>query len=82
LRSRPERSLLEAFPEVVGAMVDRHQAVSLNKNRQRWCYLEGDVVVKDDLQEMQVGLHAFRFPQLFSLCWDLGIQEEDLRHGD
>jgi hypothetical protein len=81
LRSRPERSLLEAFPEVVGAMVDRHQAVSLNKNRQRWCYLDGDVVVKDDLQEMQVGLHAFRFPQLFSLCWDLGLQAKDLRHG-
>lgn len=81
LRSRPERSLVEAFPDVVGAMVDRHQAVSLNKNRQRWCYLDGDVVVRDDLQEMQVGFHAFRFPQLFSLCWDLSLQAEDLRHG-
>lgn len=81
LRSRPERSLMEAFPDVVGAMADWHQAVSLNKNRQRWCYLDGNVVVKDDLQEMQVGFHAFRFPQLFSLCWDLGLQAEDLRHG-
>ena len=39
------------------------------------------MVVKDDLQEMQVGLHAFRFPQLFSLCRDLRLQAEDLRHG-
>jgi hypothetical protein len=81
LRCRPERSLLEAFPEVVGAMADRHEAVSLNKNRQRWCYLDGDALVKDDLLEMQVGLHAFRFPQLVSLCWDLGLKAEDLRHG-
>jgi hypothetical protein len=81
LRSRPERSLTEAFPDLIAAMVDRHQSVSTNKNRQRWCYFDGDTVVKDDLQKMQVGFHAFRFPQLFSLCWDLGLRLEDLQHG-
>ena len=77
----PGRSLAEAFPDLVAAMVARHEAVSMNKNRQRWCYLDGDVLVKDDLQEMQVGFHAFRFPQLYSLCWDLGLRAEDLGHG-
>jgi len=80
LRSKPDRSLLDAFSDLVGAMVERHQVVSANKNRQRWCLLEGDAVVKDDLQEMQIGFHAFRFPQLFSLCWDLGLKQEDLQH--
>jgi hypothetical protein len=80
LRSKPHRSLSDAFPDLVGAMVERHQVVSANKNRQRWCLWEGDAVVKDDLQEMQIGFHAFRFPQLFSLCWDLGLKQEDLQH--
>jgi len=78
LRSKPERCLAEAFPDLAGAMVERHQVVSQNKNRQRWCYMEGDVVVKDELQEMQVGWHSFRFPQLSSLCRDLGLKAEDL----
>jgi hypothetical protein len=80
LRSKPDRSLLDAFPDLVTAMVERHQAVSEHKNRQRWCALEGDAVVKDDLQVMQTGFHAFRFPQLFSMCWDLKLRKEDLRH--
>lgn len=81
LRSRPERSLAEAYPDLVRAMIDRHEAVSLRKNRQRWCCLNGDVVCKDDLQEMRVVFHAFRFPQLYSLCWDLGLDAEDLQNG-
>lgn len=82
LRSRPERSLAEALPDLVAAMVERHQVVSANKNRQRWCYLDGETVVRDDLQEMKAGLHAFRFPQLYSLCCDLRLCVEDLGDGD
>ena len=81
LRSPPERSLAEAFPELVRAMVERHHAVSANKNRQRWCYYDGGILRKDDLQEMRVGFHSFRFPQLYSLCRDLGLKGEELRHG-
>ena len=81
LRAKPGRSLEEAFPDLIAAMVERHLTVSVNKNRQRWCYMDGDIVVKDDLQEMQVGFHSFRFPQLFSLCRDLKLQGEDLRNG-
>jgi hypothetical protein len=81
LWSRPERSLAEAFPNLVAEMVGRHQTVSVNKNRQRWCYLDDGAVVKDDVKEMQVGLHALRFPQLFSLCRDLGLRPEELQHG-
>ena len=81
LWSKPERSLVEAFPDLVNEMVGRHQTVSVNKNRQRWCYLDDGAVVKDDVKEMQVGLHALRFPQLFSLCWDLGLRPEELQHG-
>jgi hypothetical protein len=80
LRSKPDRSLSDAFPDLVGAMVERHQVVSANKNRQRWCLMDGDAVLKDDLQEMQIGFHSFRFPQLFSLCSDLCLTQEDLRH--
>ena len=82
LRSKPERTLADAFPELIVAMVEWHQTVSTNKNRQRWCFLDGDAVVKDDLQQMQTGFHAFRFPQLFSLCRDLSLQEEDIQYGD
>jgi hypothetical protein len=82
LRSKPDRSLSDAFPDLVGAMVERHQVVSANKNRQRWCFFEGDAVVKDDLQEMQIGFHAFRFPQLFSLCGDLRLRQEDIQNAD
>ena len=81
LRSRPERSLTEAYPDLVGAMVERHDIVSVHKNRQRWCYMDGETVVKDDLQAMQVGFHSFRFPQLYSLCRDLDLHSEDLRNG-
>ena len=81
LRPPPERCLAESFPELVRAMVERHHAVSANKSRQRWCYYDGDVLRKDDLQEMRVGFHSFRFPQLYSLCRDLGLKGEELRHG-
>jgi hypothetical protein len=81
LRSRPERSLTEAYPDLVGAMVERHEIVSVHKNRQRWCCMDGETVVKDDLQAMQVGFHSFRFPQLYSLCRDLDLHSEDLRNG-
>ena len=81
LRSRPERSLAEAYPDLVVTMVERHETVSVNENRQRWCYVDGETVVKDDLQVMQVGFHSFRFPQLYSLCRDLDLQSEDLRNG-
>lgn len=30
---------------------------------------------------MGVGWHAMRFPQLFSLCRDVGLQKDDLTHG-
>lgn len=81
-RSKPDRSLSDIFPDLVGAMVERHQVVSANKNRQPWCLFEGDAVVKDDLQEMQIGFHAFRFPQLFSLCADLRLRQEDIQNAD
>lgn len=81
LRSQPERCLTEAYLDLVKAMVERHLAVSLNKNRQRWCYFDGDILRKDDLQAMRVGFHSFRFPQLLSLCRDLGLKKEELRHG-
>jgi hypothetical protein len=45
LWSQPERSLAQVFPDLVAAMLDRHQTVSMNKNRRRWCYLDGDIVV-------------------------------------
>lgn len=82
LSSNSNRPLSDCFPDLVAAMVERHQVVSANKNRQRWCWSEGDAVVKDDLQEMQVGFHAFRFPQLFSLCRDLRLRWEDIQDAD
>ncbi|MBI4524537.1 MAG: hypothetical protein HY695_12085 [Deltaproteobacteria bacterium] len=82
LRSQPERSLAQALPELLQAMVERHGEVSVNKGRQRWCYFDGEAVVKDDLQEMALGFHSMRFPQLYSLCRDVRLGAEDLRNGN
>jgi hypothetical protein len=73
-----DKSLAETWPVLVSEMVERHNLVSLNKNRQRWCYLEGADVVKDDPRELRPAWHAMRFPQLFSLCRDLELLREDL----
>ncbi len=79
LRSRPDRSLADAYPDLVRTMIERHEVVSLHKNRQRWCWLKDDVVFKDDLQEMRVGFHSFRLPQLYSLCRDLRLNRKEFK---
>jgi hypothetical protein len=81
LRQRMDRSLAEALPQLLLSMVERHELVSQRKNRQRWLFVEGTTVVRDDPQAMGLGLHALRFPQLGSLARDLDLREEDLHHG-
>jgi len=81
LRQRMERSLAEALPGLVLAMMERHELVSQRKNRQRWLFVEGNALVRDDPQAMGLGLHALRFPQLGSLARDVELSEEDLRNG-
>lgn len=81
LRSRMDRPLKQLAPDLLKAMVERHQVVSKRKNRQRWLCVEGDTIVRDDPQQMGAGLHALRFPQLGSLIRDLGLRAEDLRNG-
>lgn len=78
----PDRSLGDSFARLIDAMVARHEQVSINKNRQRWCYLEdnGRKLIKDDIRPIGVGWHAMRFPQLFSLCRDLRLTKNDLGH--
>jgi hypothetical protein len=78
-----EKSLAESFARLIEAMIVRHEQVSKNKNRQRWCYLDetGQQLVKDDLRSVGVGWHAMRFPQLFSLCRDVQLTKGDLSHG-
>ncbi len=78
---RRDRSLRETYPALLEQMVARHEQVSTNKGRQRWCYFDGAQLVKDDLQRMSIGLHAMRFPQLFSLCRDVKLTHEDLTYG-
>ncbi|WP_051387121.1 hypothetical protein [Bradyrhizobium sp. ARR65] len=75
-----EKPLADSFEGLMESMVTRHEHVSLNKNRQRWCYLDnnGRELVKDDLRPLGVGWHAMRFPQLFSLCRDLQLAMGDL----
>jgi hypothetical protein len=77
-RILPDVPLGETWPALVSEMVERHNLVSLNKSRQRWCYLEGAEVVKDDPRKFGPAWHAMRFPQLFSLCRDLELLREDL----
>jgi hypothetical protein len=81
LRQRMDRSLTEAMPQLLLAMVERHEIVSQRKNRQRWLFVEGSALVRDDPQAMGLGLHALRFPQLGSLARDLNLREEDLVNG-
>lgn len=81
LRQRMDRSLIEALPELMLAMMERHELVSQRKNRQRWLFVEGSTLVRDDPQAMGLGLHALRFPQLGSLARDVELREEDLRDG-
>jgi hypothetical protein len=77
----PEKSLADSFPDLLSTMVDRHEIVSKGKNRQRWCYLEGTTLMKDELRPLGVGWHSMRFPQLFSLCRDLRLQKDEIVHG-
>ncbi len=81
LRAQMQRSLAEVFPELLLRMVAHHEVVSQRKSRQRWLFAEGNVLVRDDIQAMGLGLHALRFPQLGSLARDLDLVEADLRHG-
>jgi hypothetical protein len=74
--------LTESFGKLFDAMVARHADVSQGKNRQRWCYREGDELVRDDIRPLAVGWHSMRFPQLYSLCRDLSLTKGDLKHGD
>lgn len=78
-----EKPLADSFPSLIESMVARHEQVSINKNRQRWCYLDGSGrrLVNDDIRPLGVGWHAMRFPQLFSLCRDLRLTKDDLKHG-
>ena len=81
LRQKLDRSLAEVLPQLLLSMVERHELVSQRKNRQRWLFVEGTTIVRDDPQAMGLGLHALRFPQLGSLARDLNLREEDLHHG-
>ena len=60
--------LSDAYPQLLRTLIERHGVVSANKNRQRWCYLDGNTVIQDDLQPMNLGFHAVRFPQLYAIC--------------
>jgi hypothetical protein len=75
---RMDRSLATTLPEMLLAMVERHELVSKRKNRQRWLFVEGSNLIRDDPYAMGLGLHALRFPQLGSLARDIDLREEDL----
>ncbi|HWD37272.1 MAG TPA: hypothetical protein VG944_00355 [Fimbriimonas sp.] len=75
---RMDRSLATTLPEMLLAMVERHELVSKRKNRQRWLFVEGNNLIRDDPYAMGLGLHALRFPQLGSLARDIDLREEDL----
>jgi hypothetical protein len=77
-QSEPGRLLSEVYPQLLSVLIERHGVVSANKNRQRWCYLDGDKVIRDDLQPMNLALHAVRFPQLYALCADVALDRSDL----
>ncbi len=81
LREHMDLSLEQALAGLLQAMIERHEVVSKRKNRQRWLFLDGNVLVRDDPQSMGLGLHALRFPQLGSLAQDIDLSEEDLRDG-
>jgi hypothetical protein len=81
LRARMAVSLTQALPDLLVAMVERHELVSERKGRQRWLFVDGNVFVRDDPRPMGLGFHALRFPQFGSLARDLRLREEDLRDG-
>ena len=81
LRDRSELSLKEALPQLLVAMAERHESVSERKGRQRWLFVEGTALVRDDPRPMGLGFHALRFPQFGSLARDLRLREGDLRDG-
>jgi hypothetical protein len=78
-----EKPLADSYASLMESMVKRHEQVSINKNRQRWCYLDetGRQLVRDDLRPLGVGWHAMRFPQLFAICRDVRLTNSDLSHG-
>lgn len=77
-----DQPLSEDYAQILAALVERHVEVSQNKNKQCWCNCDGGKIIRDDLQSMNVAMHAMRFPQLYSLCADLGLQRSDLTHDD
>ncbi len=77
----PRRSLADGYADLIQAMVARHEQVSRNKNRQRWCYMEAGGLVRDDIRPLGYGWHAMRFPQLWSLCRDLRLTQKDISDG-
>jgi hypothetical protein len=77
-RSEPGRMLSDAYPQLLSSLIERHGVVSENKNRQRWCYMDGNTVIRDDLQPMNLGFHAVRFPQLYAICADAALSRSDL----
>lgn len=81
LRQRMDLSLEGALPGLFHAMVERHELVSQRKNRQRWLFIEGASMIRDDPRTMGLGLHSLRFPQLGSIARDIDLCEEDLRDG-
>jgi len=79
---KPGRQCLaKLFPALAELMLCRHEQVSQNKNKQRWFFSEGAEFARDDLQDMGIGFHAMRFPQLYRLCDDIGLTREDLSYG-
>jgi hypothetical protein len=77
-RSEPGQMLSDVYPQLLSTLIERHSVVSANKNRQRWCYLDGNTVIRDDLQPMNLGFHAVRFPQLYAICADAAVDRSDL----
>ena len=79
-----EKPLTVSFASLIESMVIRHEQVSVNKNRQRWCYFDesGQQLVKDDIRPLGVGWHAMRFPQLYALCRDVRLTKDDLSHAE
>jgi hypothetical protein len=74
----PNKPLASTHADLLAHMVMRHEQVSRNKNRQRWCYVEGASLVRDDPRPLAYGWHSMRFPQLWSLCRDLHLTNEDV----
>ena len=74
-------SLAAVLPELLLGMAERHELISKRKNRQRWLFVKGNDLIRDDPQEMGVGFHSLRFPQLGSIARDIDLKEEDLRGG-